>query len=141
MAAERIYLEMVEAPPFEKVASHQRQLIEKNGPVFYALDGDQVVGWCDIFPFNNPRLNHRGGLGMGLLPKYRGQGLGTKLVQATLKKAKEFGLEKVELEVYTSSPAAVALYRRLGFVDEGFVKNYRKLDGQYFDCFSMAIFL
>ena len=141
VAAERIYIEMTEPPPFERVCSFQRGLIEKDGPVTYALRGDQVVGWCDIFPEDNPRQCHRGSLGMGLLPGYRGQGIGTKLLTATLAKAKAFGLEKAELKVYTSNDAAVALYRKCGFDQEGLIKSYRKVDGRYFDCLVMGKFL
>jgi GNAT superfamily N-acetyltransferase len=74
----------------------------KNGPVYYAIDNDRVVGWCDVFPFNNPRQSHRGGLGMGLIPEYRGQGLGSKLLSSVIEHSKQFGLEKIELNVYTS---------------------------------------
>lgn len=141
VAAERIYIEMIEPPPLEKVIGFQTELIQKNGPVFYAVDNGQVVGWCDIFPFSNPRQVHRGGLGMGLLAAYRGQGIGSLLLNKTLEKAKEFGLEKVELNVYTSNTNAIALYKKMGFTEEGLIKHYRKLDGQYFDCLSMAKFL
>lgn len=141
VARERIYIEMIEAPPFEKIASFQQQLIGMNGPVYYAINADRVVGWCDVFPERNPRQNHRGGLGMGLILEYRGQGLGSKLLAAVLAHAKQFGLEKVELQVYTSNIPAVALYRKFGFEQEGLIRKYRKLDGQYFDCFAMAKFL
>lgn len=141
VARERIYLEMIEPPPFEKVAGFQRELIQQKGPVFYAVDEGRVVGWCDAFPSSNPRQSHRAFLGMGLLPEYRGQGIGTKLVQAVIAEARTAGLDKLELHVYTSNPAAIALYRKLGFVEEGFIKSYRKLDGQIFDALSMALFL
>jgi RimJ/RimL family protein N-acetyltransferase len=132
---------MIEPPPLEKVASFQRDLIAKNGPVYYALNNDRVVGWCDVFPEKNPRQNHRGGLGMGLLPEFRGQGLGSKLLSAVLDHAKKFGLEKVELNVYTSNTSAIALYKKFGFEQEGLIKKYRKLDGRYFDCLAMGKFL
>lgn len=141
VAKERIYIEMVEAPPLEKVTGFQLDLISKNAPVFYAVTSNQVVGWCDVFPEDNPRLKHRGGLGMGLLPQYRGKGLGSKLLDAVLKKSKEYGLEKIELNVYSTNTPAIALYRKFGFEDEGYIKKYRKIDGRYFDCFSMAKFL
>lgn len=141
VAHERVYIEMIEAPPLEKVASFQSGLISKNGPVYYAVNNDRVVGWCDVFPEDNPRQNHRGGLGMGLLPEHRGQGLGSKLLSSVLDHAKKFGLEKVELHVYTSNISAVALYKKFGFEQEGLIKKYRKLDGQYFDCLAMGKFL
>ena len=139
VAKERIYIEMLEPPRLEDVAAYQTGLIQKNGPSFYAVnEKNQVVGWADIFPEDNPRQSHRGSLGMGLVSEYRGQGIGTKLLQAVLKKAQEFGLEKVELNVYTSNTNAIKLYRKLGFSEEGIIKKYRKLDGIYFDCMIMA---
>jgi putative acetyltransferase len=78
---------------------------------------------------------------MGLLPEYRAKGIGTRLMQATLAKAKEFGLEKVELHVYSNNNAAIALYRKMGFEEEGLIKKYRKLDGGYTDCLLFAKFL
>lgn len=141
VASEKVYLEMVEAPPLEKVAGFQRELIQKSGPVYYAINNNKVVGWCDVFPKENPRQSHRGSLGMGLVPAFRGQGLGSKLLLKVLDHAKKFGLEKVELQVYTSNPTAIALYKKYGFEEEGLIKKYRKLDGQYFDSLSMGKFL
>jgi len=118
---------MVEPPPLEKIIELHTDLIEKCGPIFYPVHEARVVGWCDIFPFKNPRLCHRGGLGIGMYSDFRRKGTGSLLVRETLIKAKQFGLEKVELNVYTENIAAIALYR--------------KLDGKYFDCLSMAKFL
>lgn len=141
VASERIYIEMIVPPPFEKVAGFQSDLIKKLGPVYYAISNKKVIGWCDVFPLKNPRQNHRGGLGMGLLPDFRGKGIGSTLLTKTLDKAKSFGLEKVELNVYTTNTHAIALYKKQGFIEEGFIKNYRKLDGMYFDCLCMGKFL
>lgn len=94
-----------------------------------------------IYPEENPGQNRRGGLGMGLLPEYRGQGLGSKLLGSVLDHAKNFGLEKVELHVYTSNQTAIALYKKFGFEIEGLIKKYRILDGEYFDALTMAKFL
>ena len=82
VAKERIYIEMIEAPPFEDIAAFQKGLINRNGPIFYAVSGDTVVGWCDVFPEDNPRQSHRGSLGMGILPEHRSQGIGSLLLSA-----------------------------------------------------------
>ena len=141
VASEKIYLEMVQAPPLEKVTGFQLALMARQGPVYYALDGDRVVGWIDIFPEENPRFAHRGRLGMGILPSYRGQGIGSRLMSAALTHAKSFGLEKVELNVYSNNELAIALYRKFGFENEGLIRKYRKVDGKYFDSLAMAKFL
>jgi ribosomal protein S18 acetylase RimI-like enzyme len=141
VAREKIYIEMIEAPPLEKVREFQMGLISKNGPVYYAVQDQQVVGWCDVFPKDNPRQKHRGGLGMGILPSFRGQGLGSQLMDAVLRHSKLFGLEKIELQVYTTNTPAISLYKKFGFVEEGLTRSYRKVDGVTFDALSMAKFL
>jgi ribosomal protein S18 acetylase RimI-like enzyme len=138
VAKERIYIEMLEPPRFEDVSSYQMGIIQKKGPSYYALDADKVIGWADIFPKENPRMKHRGSLGMGILPSYRGKGIGQQLLAAALEKAREFGFERVELNVYTSNHNAIKLYKKMGFTEEGLIKRYRKLDSQYFDCLFMA---
>ncbi|MBD3191123.1 MAG: GNAT family N-acetyltransferase [Candidatus Heimdallarchaeota archaeon] len=55
-------------------------------------------------------------------PDYRRRGLAKKLVQHTLEKAKDFGLEKVSLEVKADNVGAIKLYEK-----EGFVRNYHSI--------------
>lgn len=141
VANEMVFLEMTQAPALELVTKYQTDLINKGGPSFYAVSEDRVVGWCDVFPKENPRQAHRGTLGMGILKPFRGQGIGSRLVDAVLKKAKSFGLEKVELTVYTSNPGAIALYEKFGFEREGLIRSYRKVNGQTFDGILMGKFL
>jgi ribosomal protein S18 acetylase RimI-like enzyme len=141
VARERIYIEMVEAFPLEKVAAFQKSLIEKNAPVYYAVDNNRVVGWIDVGTGENPRLKHRASMGMGVQKNYRGQGLGSKLMKAALDHAKQIGLEKVELQVYTTNVGAIALYKKFGFEEEGVIRKYRKMDGKYFDAMMMGVFL
>lgn len=141
VARERQYIEMIEAPPLENTVRFQEDMVAKKAPSYYALDGDRVVGWCDISWSENPRMRHRGGLGMGLLPAYRGKGLGYRLMAAALTHARGCKLEKIELSVYATNLPAIALYKKCGFEQEGYVKHYRKLDGRYFDCLNMGLFL
>ncbi len=97
------------------------------------LDGDAIVGWCDITPHTYEGLTHVGRLGMGLLPQYRRQGRGTKLVREALQLAFKTDLERIELEVFASNVGAVKLYQNIGLSEEGRKRDARKLDGQYDD--------
>ena len=139
VARERIYLEMLQPPSFNDVVAFQQGLINRKGPVFYAVYNQKVVGWADIFPEDNPRMSHRGSLGMGIIKEFRGQGIGTELLSAAIEQAKKTGLEKIELNVYSENDKAIHLYKKLGFKEEGIIKNYRKLDGKYFDSIIMAL--
>lgn len=62
---------------------------------------------------------------------YRGQGMGTKLLEELLKQAKEeFHLAFVHLEVYEGNPA-IRLYQKLGFVEYARHQRFIKEDNQY----------
>jgi mycothiol synthase len=53
---------------------------------------------------------------VGVLPNFRGRGLGTALVRQALLSFAELGLEKAYLEVTAENAGAYRLYERLGFV-------------------------
>ena len=76
---------------------------------------------------------------MGLLPGYRGRGLGKRLAVQTIGAARQVGIERVELDVFASNEPAIALISRLGFITEGIKRRARKLDGQYDDNVFMAL--
>jgi ribosomal protein S18 acetylase RimI-like enzyme len=110
-------------------------------PQIVAVEGETVIGWCDIVPNRGEGFTHCGRLGMGVLQGHRGKGIGTRLMEDAILAAKEFGLERVELEVYASNVPAVNLYEKRGFVHEGVKKKARKLDGKYDDVLLMALFI
>jgi ribosomal protein S18 acetylase RimI-like enzyme len=94
--------------------------LEKNGGIqMLALDERTVVGWCNVTPLSTEGMRHVGRLAMGLLPAYRGQGLGRRLLEETLACAFAKGLRRIELEVFASNLPAVRLYVRAGFLTEG----------------------
>jgi ribosomal protein S18 acetylase RimI-like enzyme len=137
VAAERVFLGRVVLPPFDPVSGFPLNVIENRWPMYCAVDGPQVVGWADIVPDGIPECAHRGRLGMGVIASHRGKGLGAGLLQACLDHAPRCGIEKAELTVYTSNVAAIALYRKFGFVEYGLQKDYRRLDGVAYDALLM----
>jgi ribosomal protein S18 acetylase RimI-like enzyme len=142
IARERKYLANVRAPSLESTRETVISNIIKNTPQYVAVDGDTVVGWCEILPNRGEGFTHSGKLdSMGLSSAYRGKGLGKKLIATTLTAAKEYGIERVELLVYRSNVPAIRFYEKTGFVQEGIKKNAHKLDGKYDDVVLMALFI
>ena len=141
VARERKYLGGVRAFPIETTREFVRNNIKNGYPQFVAVEGEKVVGWCDILPQRGEGFKHSGTLGMGVLHGYRGKRIGTRLMQATMDAAKEIGLERIELEVYASNTRAYKMYEKWGFQVEGVKKQARKLDGKYDDIIMMALFL
>jgi ribosomal protein S18 acetylase RimI-like enzyme len=56
--------------------------------------------------------------GTGVIPAYRRQGVAEELFARVVPRFKEIGVEQYLLEVLSGNERAVALYRKLGFVDE-----------------------
>ena len=140
VAREREYLSLLEAFPLEETRIFVLGMIEKGNPQFVALDDGKVVGWCDISRHGFPSHAHAGKLGMGIVSAYRGRGLGRRLLEATLRAARDAGIERVELSVHADNSRAIALYEKVGFVREGLARNSVRIDGRYKDAIHMAFF-
>jgi L-amino acid N-acyltransferase YncA len=66
----------------------------------------------------------------------------TELLAAAIEKARGEGLHKLSLEVFPHNDAAIALYRKFGFVEEGHrVKHYRRASGELWDSIVMGLLL
>ena len=115
--------------------------IAGGNPQFVAIGGDAVVGWCDVTPMERAVFAHRGVLGMGVVPEYRGRGVGRALVEATLSAARSKGLARIDLEVRADNAAAIGLYRAVGFKVEGVKRDALRLDDGRFDLVVMALHL
>jgi len=138
VARERRCLAMTDPPSLDWARDLVTRAVQGGHAHFVALDGGRVVGWCDIRP--NPHLGfgHSGAVGMGVVHAWRGRGLGRALLAACLDKSMKNGLTRIELEVFAGNAPAIALYHRLGFVEEGLRRQARFLDGQYEDILIMA---
>jgi RimJ/RimL family protein N-acetyltransferase len=81
-----------------------------------------------------------GEFGMLVDRDWRGCGVGSALLQVTIDWALEQGLHKLCLEVFAHNTAAIALYRKCGFVEEGHrVKHYRRANGEFWDSIIMGL--
>ena len=77
-----------------------------------ATAGVDAVGTRD-------KLRHRAEFGISVLRAYWGLGLGRALTEACIQCAKEAGYEQLELTVVAENERAIALYRKVGFVEFG----------------------
>ena len=138
VARERRFLRLTEAPPLERSLKFIVGNIKSGNPQYVALDGDQLVGWCDICRSSEIGSEHCGALGMGLLKSHRGMGIGGNLLGATLNAARSH-FERVELDVYASNTPAIALYEKAGFAHEGRRRKALVRDGIYDDILMMGL--
>jgi ribosomal protein S18 acetylase RimI-like enzyme len=139
VAKERRYLAQIEALPLERIAGFVRDSVSNDAIQFFALDGNEVVGWADIFPAWAHAVSHCGTLGMGVHPDYRSKGLGKRLLKACIDKAWAKGITRIVLEVREDNHLAIALYERMGFKTEGVKQNAMRFDGVYYNALQMRL--
>jgi RimJ/RimL family protein N-acetyltransferase len=135
------WLSRLRAAPLDRYAAFWALLREAKAPQTVAIESGTVVGWCDINLDGSPVRAHVGSLGMGLVASHRGRGLGRRLLTHTLERARDRGLERVELSVLHDNKAARALYERVGFIEEGRRIRDWKHEGAYRDSILMAAFI
>jgi len=103
--ADKILDTLYEAYQFEKTVYY---VIEKNGKIY----GGAGIKQLDNFEGNVCELQK-----MYFLPEARGCGLGSKMMEICLDKAKEYGFEQCYLETLPYMEDARKLYRKVGFKD------------------------
>lgn len=83
-------------------------VVEKEGEIY----GGAGIKQLDNYQGNVCELQK-----MYFLPELRGKGIGSKMMETCLNKAKEFGFEKCYLETLPYMQDARKLYRKTGFKD------------------------
>jgi ribosomal protein S18 acetylase RimI-like enzyme len=100
--------------------------------------GGQIVGMIHV---DISRYGY-GVLGMVVDAAWRGRGAGSALLAACIDLSRERGLHKLCLDVWPTNAAALALYRKFGFVEEGLlVQQYRRASGELWDALVMGLVL
>lgn len=105
--------------------------------VLAVADG-QVIGMLHV----EATRHGFGEIGMLVDRDWRGHGVGSALLRAAIDLARERGLHKLSLEVFAHNTAAIVLYRKCGFVEEGRrTRQYRRASGELWDSIVMGLAL
>lgn len=104
------------------------------------IDG-ALCGLLSIGRGGWPKNAHVADFGMSCRADCRRIGLGTVLLERALDWARSAGVRKVKLEVFATNTAAIALYRKLGFAEEGRRRGEYLLGTEYVDGVLMARWL
>lgn len=93
-------------------SSNEIQIVAVVDGVVAGTAGIEAVG-------SKYKLKHRAELGIAILKEYWGLGLGKALMEACIECAKEAGYTQLELNAVAENERAVALYKKMGFVEYG----------------------
>jgi RimJ/RimL family protein N-acetyltransferase len=89
-----------------------------------------------------PSRHGFGEIGMAVAREWRGRGVGSALLTAAIDWARGRGLHKLSLGVFLHNTAAIELYRKFGFIEEGRrIKQYRRTSGELWDSIEMGLLL
>lgn len=107
-----------------------------------AAGGLEIVGSLGLHPTSttsSPRRRHVAAVGMSVRDDWQGRGIGSALLKTAVERADRWmNVLRIELTVFVDNVAAIALYRRHGFVVEGTHRAYALRDGVYVDAYAMA---
>lgn len=93
-------------------------------------DNDKIVGHLDIRGNDISSSSHRCFLGMGLMSLYRGKGLGTQLMNETIKWCRQQEqIEWIDLGVFHKNYPAIKLYEKIGFQKIGIIIDRFRVEG------------
>lgn len=111
------------------------------GPRHPVLVGEMdgaVVGWGSLNAFNPRRAyDHVADFSLYVERGWRGRGVGRRLLEALIARARALGYHKLVLSAFPFNPAGMPVYRRAGFREVGTYREQGQLDGKWVDTIVM----
>ena len=95
-----------------QLADPQGQILDPGGAILVARDGAGLVGSCAVVPHGPGRMELAK---LAVAPSVRGQGVGRRLVEASVAWARRRGVRRLTLVSNSQLAAAIRLYEALGF--------------------------
>lgn len=104
----------LEAHDLETLDDPQQTIIGKGGYIFVATYKDEPVGVCALCKMDDLTYDYELAK-LAVSPKAQGKGIGIRLCEAAVEKAKDLGAKKLFLESNTLLKPAIHIYRKIGF--------------------------
>jgi RimJ/RimL family protein N-acetyltransferase len=138
---------LLEPGEFGVTPEQEREFIERsresdNALFLVAEAGGRIVGVLTCEGGRRRANRHVTKLGVTVDGDFRGEGIGTALLQRALDWARSGGVvRRIELGVFAENERAIRLYRRLGFEVEGRRRDAIYRGGCYHDDLDMALMI
>ncbi len=106
--------EYFEVEPYDRIilSNPEKQVLNLGGHILFALRGEEVIGTCALLKHTDFKYELAK---MGVLKKHRGQGVGHRLAEAGIERARSLGAKRLILGTSKVLTAANRLYASLGF--------------------------
>ena len=115
---------------------------EKSHNLFLVCEvNGKIVGFSRCEGNELKRIAHKVEFGVGIFKDFWGYGIGTNLLKESIRWADANNIKKMTLNVLETNEKAIMLYEKLGFEQEGVLKNDKLLsDGNYYHTIVMGRF-
>ncbi len=100
---------------------------------------DQVAGNLMVSRRSGRHYAHVAEIAIIVSNAYRGAGFGRSMLEMAIAWTRQVGIAKLSLQVFTRNDRAIALYRSLGFVDEGVARGEVRMPAGDRDLLLMAL--
>ena len=104
----------VEKEDLKLLENPEEYIIKPGGAILMAERDGNIIGTCGLLRINDGTFEL---VKMAVDEKERGKRIGYLLGEAAIKKAKDLGADKIQLETNSSLIPAVNLYKKLGFTE------------------------
>lgn len=125
----------------ERTLEERAQWLEAHGPrhpVLVAESDGHVVGWASLNVFNARRAyEHVADLSLYVDRDWRGRGVGRRLLEALVARARELRYHKLVLAAFPWNAPGMRAYGRAGFREVGTYREQGRLDGRWVDTIVM----
>ncbi|KKU81001.1 hypothetical protein A2875_05275 [Candidatus Gottesmanbacteria bacterium RIFCSPHIGHO2_01_FULL_46_14] len=116
----------------EKVLSEMLEKIEKGDQVWIVVEiNGRHSGSGEVRRNHMRRQKHVADLGISLRKEYRGEGIGTELMNLLIDEARTMGLTLVTRGCFENNEGACHLYEKMGFSRAGVIPNAIKWKDEY----------
>jgi len=124
-----------------RTPAERREWLAARGPrhpVIVAEADGAIVGWGSLNVFNaRPAYQHVADLSVYVERGWRGRGVGHRLLEGLVDRARAIGYHKMVLATFPTNAGGARLYERLGFTRLGVYREQGMLDGQWVDTLIM----
>ena len=105
---------------------------------FVACVNDEVVGWVHLKHPELEKLSHTAELTVGVLEEYRGNGIGSHLLERGLEWAGSQGFGRIYNSIPASNEGAIGFLNGRGWTEEARREDHYRMNGDYIDEVMMA---
>ncbi len=113
--------------------------IEKESVINMVADIDgKIIANGDVTRGKYKDTHRHGHLGLTMISKYRGQGIGRRMIETLVRESRRAGLRTLDAEFLAENKAARRAYEKAGFRQAGTIPHKVFRGGKYFDGLIMA---